>query len=274
MVVRAGKGAHRVCGTDASMATLCCMPPFCAAIALLSTTWWASSMKKLDKTCSFKLSTGYSCVGGRGTVVLVAVLCTWSAPHTHTYTSTRTHTLQDGLTALELAQRDPNLTDVVHCIQGAAAETSSILHTAAGRGDKATVRRLLDRGANVDWRDGHGSTALHKAAFAGNVGLCKLLLEQGADPRIVANVSEAHMHNAWCSIPAHTAYTHASRTDRRMARRHWKWRKRQEKWMSSTQLGYAVALVSLLPALPCCSPSHPCEAHTNTTITEHGHRKD
>lgn len=141
--------------------------------------------------------------------MLVAFLYTWSTP-SHTPSHPHAHTLQDGLTALELAQRDPNLTDVVHCIQGAAAETSSILHTAAGRGDKATVRRLLDRGANVDWRDGHGSTALHKAAFAGNVGLCKLLLEQGADPRIVANVSEAHMHNASCPIPTHTEYTHAS----------------------------------------------------------------
>ncbi len=54
------------------------------------------------------------------------------------------------------------------------------LHQAAGRGDAAAVKRLLEGGAEVDARDMDGWTALHWAAYEGQTEVVRLLLERGA----------------------------------------------------------------------------------------------
>ena len=57
----------------------------------------------------------------------------------------------------------------------------SELLDAAGKGDVRKVRELLDRGANVNARDGVGRTPLHWAVFYGYVDVARLLLDRGAD---------------------------------------------------------------------------------------------
>jgi len=46
---------------------------------------------------------------------------------------------------------------------------------------EATVRLLLERGANADVRDKDGGTALHWVAEDGHEATARLLLERGAD---------------------------------------------------------------------------------------------
>ena len=53
---------------------------------------------------------------------------------------------------------------------------------AAMHGNSAAVRLLLERGADVNGRNGDGSTALHGAAFTGNPQIVRLLLDKGGDP--------------------------------------------------------------------------------------------
>ena len=52
---------------------------------------------------------------------------------------------------------------------------------AAGRGDLAAVRMLLDRGADVDERDAGGRTAVTAAVYAGSGETVALLVAAGAD---------------------------------------------------------------------------------------------
>lgn len=59
------------------------------------------------------------------------------------------------------------------------------LHLAIGWADVATVRFLLDRGADPAARTGIGSTPLIWAAFFGDAAMCRLLLERGASAKDV-----------------------------------------------------------------------------------------
>jgi len=52
---------------------------------------------------------------------------------------------------------------------------------AASRGDLERVKKLLDRGADIDARGNDGLTPLHCAAFEGHPDVVKLLVEMGAD---------------------------------------------------------------------------------------------
>ncbi len=57
------------------------------------------------------------------------------------------------------------------------------LIVAASRADGATVRRMLDEGADANARDASGMTALMHAAKAGSPEAAEALLARGADPR-------------------------------------------------------------------------------------------
>jgi len=56
------------------------------------------------------------------------------------------------------------------------------VHAAATVRDHATMRLLLDRGADPNARQQMGFTAFHSAASRGDVEMAKLLVEHGADP--------------------------------------------------------------------------------------------
>ena len=54
------------------------------------------------------------------------------------------------------------------------------LHDAAGKGDTAAVKALLETGADVEGKDNHGWTALQNAAGKGHIEIVKALLTAGA----------------------------------------------------------------------------------------------
>jgi len=60
------------------------------------------------------------------------------------------------------------------------------LHTAAGKGDLETVRKLLEEGASPNTWDHAGWTPLHEAAGYGNLPLVTMLLDAGASPSVPA----------------------------------------------------------------------------------------
>ena len=58
---------------------------------------------------------------------------------------------------------------------------ASDLHTAAKKGDIATITSLLDRGADIEARDKNGYTPLSVAAYYGQPEAIITLLGRGAD---------------------------------------------------------------------------------------------
>jgi hypothetical protein len=68
--------------------------------------------------------------------------------------------------------------------QAGKQELDDQLWEAARKGDVATVRALLDKGANVNARFRYGTTALFKAAERGHTEVVKLLIERGADVNV------------------------------------------------------------------------------------------
>ena len=79
--------------------------------------------------------------------------------------------------ARELIERGADVNAVARNAQRVAP-----VHAAAAVGDHATLRFLLERGANANARQEQGFTALHSAASHGDVDMARLLIEHGADP--------------------------------------------------------------------------------------------
>ena len=69
------------------------------------------------------------------------------------------------------------------CLASALFAADSRLSDAAMQGNNALVRSLLQQHADVNGAQGDGSTALHWAASHDDVGMVKLLLAAGADPK-------------------------------------------------------------------------------------------
>jgi hypothetical protein len=65
------------------------------------------------------------------------------------------------------------------------ASGTTALHLAAQRGHDAVVRTILEAGANVNFSDAWGTTALHFAAQRGHDDIVRTLLRHGADVNAV-----------------------------------------------------------------------------------------
>ena len=75
----------------------------------------------------------------------------------------------------------------------AAAQTAAdtTLIAAAGRGDAASVERLLKQGASVQARDGTGRTALLAATQHNRIEAARLLISAGADVNAQDNIRDS-----------------------------------------------------------------------------------
>ncbi|MGL9758827.1 MAG: ankyrin repeat domain-containing protein [Wolbachia sp.] len=72
----------------------------------------------------------------------------------------------------------------------------TVLHYAAQLSDVGMVRLLIEQGANVNARDDRGETALHIAAFAGKAKNVKALIENGARVNARSNNQAVPLHLA------------------------------------------------------------------------------
>lgn len=72
----------------------------------------------------------------------------------------------------------------------------TVLHYAAQLSDVGIVRLLIEQGANVNARDDRGETALHIAAFAGKAKNAKALIEKGAEVNAKSNNKAVPLHLA------------------------------------------------------------------------------
>ena len=83
---------------------------------------------------------------------------------------------------------------------------TSDLHTAATKGDIATITRLLDRGADIEARDENGETPLHRAAWKGANDILDTLIRRGADAHAKNNKGETPLDVARIKYLTDTAY--------------------------------------------------------------------
>ena len=63
-------------------------------------------------------------------------------------------------------------------------ENTTLLHISANHTSPAILTMLLEHGAEIDWQNDEGFTALHVASLWGRQEVVRKLLELGADPLI------------------------------------------------------------------------------------------
>ena len=78
------------------------------------------------------------------------------------------------------------------------------LMEAAGMGDLAVARRLVQAGAQLEKRSPIGNTALHWAAIGGRPGVCKFLVAAGADLEALNHSRRTPLHCAADSLRMNT----------------------------------------------------------------------
>jgi ankyrin repeat protein len=76
----------------------------------------------------------------------------------------------------------------------------STLNTAGAYDRFSMAELLLERGADVNARDGRGSTPLHGAAESGSVALTRLYLDRGADPEAVDSGGHTPLQSAYLEL--------------------------------------------------------------------------
>ncbi|CAG2249794.1 unnamed protein product [Mytilus edulis] len=67
---------------------------------------------------------------------------------------------------------------------------------AAERGDKGNVEQCLEQGANINYQNWNGSTALHEAAWNGRTEIVRLLIDRGIDINLPNNDGSTALHKA------------------------------------------------------------------------------
>ncbi|KAI0224680.1 putative IQ motif and ankyrin repeat domain-containing protein [Lamellibrachia satsuma] len=91
------------------------------------------------------------------------------------------------------AKRERHLLDLIECED---ANGNTALSEAASGGDTDTIKFLADRGADPNTVGQFKRTPLYRAAFAGHLGACEMLLQFGADPRLLAEDGQTAEHVA------------------------------------------------------------------------------
>ena len=99
-------------------------------------------------------------------------------------------TVKDNATPLQLAlcQASPVaelLIDVGSDLQVLDKRGGTLLHPASNKGLPGIVKKLLDKGLHPAAKDAVGATPLHEAVILGSVPVATLLIEAGADPKVV-----------------------------------------------------------------------------------------
>jgi ankyrin repeat protein len=101
---------------------------------------------------------------------------------------------------------------------------SKKLHSAAFYGNISEAKKLIDKGADVNWEDTTG-TALHQAAYKGHIKMAQLLIDNGADinarikesaARVFFNAfagffGDIDVRNAFGATPLHAAVNGSQR---------------------------------------------------------------
>jgi len=111
-----------------------------------------------------------------------------------------------GTTALHHACGVPGATKIVQSLLDKGADVNRIPDTgsttplvwAVKPDNAATMKLLLEHGARPNLMTKKGVTALHVAAWRGNVTAVRLLIEHGSDPNIKSN-SEEHFTPLHCA---------------------------------------------------------------------------
>ncbi len=76
------------------------------------------------------------------------------------------------------------------------AGAATTLNEAAAKGDLAQVKKLLQKGANVNAKDAFSATPLHEAAEAGHKAVAQLLVSKGANVNAKAQDKSTPLHLA------------------------------------------------------------------------------
>jgi ankyrin repeat protein len=115
---------------------------------------------------------------------------------------------KDGWTPLHYAMYDGDhkSREFLHCVRllldrGADVEAqnnhgSTPLHLAASRMSQETVQLLIEFSANINLRNNKGQTALHNALQRGHLGIMQLILNHGADVDALDNDGSTLLHLA------------------------------------------------------------------------------
>eukprot|EP01032_Pedospumella_encystans_P009143 gene9143-10790_t len=92
-------------------------------------------------------------------------------------------------------------------VQETEAQLGKKLHSAADRGEVATVRSLLDKNntankhLNINWQNKNKETALLQACYKGHLEIVKLLVENGADMNVQEKDGYTPLH--WAAYKGH-----------------------------------------------------------------------
>ncbi|KAL7954774.1 ankyrin repeat-containing domain protein [Trichoderma compactum] len=73
-------------------------------------------------------------------------------------------------------------------------QLNKALDVAAEAGNETAVQMVLDLGANIDWKDDEGSTAITWAVPGGYENAVRTLLRNGADPNLADNYGNVPLH--------------------------------------------------------------------------------
>eukprot|EP01102_Stenamoeba_stenopodia_P003224 TRINITY_DN1315_c0_g1_i2.p1 TRINITY_DN1315_c0_g1~~TRINITY_DN1315_c0_g1_i2.p1 ORF type:complete len:148 (+),score=44.55 TRINITY_DN1315_c0_g1_i2:2-445(+) len=104
--------------------------------------------------------------------------------------STSTHHPYLSTTPIQEDQRERERKKKIFKSVGMAAAAGQAMREAAKTGDLEAVKKHLETGADINFKDRQGNTALHMAALFGHREIVHFLLEKGANKTITNNYKE------------------------------------------------------------------------------------